>query len=325
MRNLRLLIACTAIFTLGFVANCGDDAKETNCTDQVDNDGDGVTDCADSDCDGNQACQSGCNNNNLCEPAAGENATNCPNDCGSAPVCGNGTCETGEDSTNCLQDCPVNPCNNDGDCDAGETTANCPADCSGSDECVADADVLADNGCAMGETCDLAAAVECRATGAVANYAACTASTDCGANAGCYSLDGTTFSCLPYCDIQNPPATCPGAAACAGGVENHPSLGLCLETSDECDPVDNTGCTAPDACYIVSTGASCAATTASPGQPGEACDNDSPSGCVAGSSCFMPTGGAWTCMEVCVLAGGAGCTTGSCSDVISSTTYGVCQ
>ncbi len=324
MRNLRLLVVCTAIFALGSVVSCGDDDGETNCTDQVDNDGDGYTDCADSDCDSDQACQTVCNNNNVCEPALGENATNCASDCASAPVCGDGNCDAGEDSTNCLQDCPVNPCNDDGTCDTGETAANCPNDCAGGDECLADSDVLADNGCVTGETCDVGqTGAACRATGSVADYAVCTAPTDCGASTGCLSFDGTVFNCLPYCDIQGTP-TCPGTGVCAAAVQDHPTVGICLEPSDECDPVENTGCTAPDACYIVATGASCAETTANPGDPGSPCDGGSPSGCVAGSSCFDP-GTGWTCIEVCLLSDGSGCASGTCQANISSTTYGVCQ
>jgi len=303
MRNLRLLVACTAIFAMVFAVSCGDDdAGETNCTDGLDNDGDGPIDCLDSDCASNQACQTVCNNNNLCEPALGENETNCPADCSTASYCGDNTCDADEDAT------------------------SCPADCS-SGQCVSDADVLADLGCGAGETCDLAqTGTECRLTGAVANYADCTAPTDCGANASCLSVDGgATAQCLPYCDIQTttPPAACPGAGVCAASITDHASLGLCLEQSDLCDPVLNTGCTAPDMCFLFAAGADCAAPTGTPGAVGAACDGGSPSGCVEGSSCFNTPDP--ICFEVCLLADGSGCDSGTCQDLIASPTYGVCQ
>ncbi len=58
-----------------------DDPKEVSCTDQLDNDMDGMTDCSDSDCIDSPYCQTTCNNNGLCEPAMGENSTNCFGDC----------------------------------------------------------------------------------------------------------------------------------------------------------------------------------------------------------------------------------------------------
>ena len=48
------------------------------------------------------------------------------------PSCDNdGICDAGENSTNCPQDCPVIVCDNDGICDTGEDSTNCPLDCPG--------------------------------------------------------------------------------------------------------------------------------------------------------------------------------------------------
>ena len=59
-----------------------------------------------------------------CDPQAGENQYNCPQDCNTTP-CGNGTCDPGETRNNCAVDCY---CGN-GTCDAGENANNCPTDC----------------------------------------------------------------------------------------------------------------------------------------------------------------------------------------------------
>jgi hypothetical protein len=70
-----------------------------------------------------------CNNDGVCDVAAGETNLTCPGDC---PVCNHdGTCDTafGENETNCPADCPEDPCNHDGVCGAGENTVNCPDDC----------------------------------------------------------------------------------------------------------------------------------------------------------------------------------------------------
>lgn len=80
----------------------------------------------------------GCDNNGSC--GAGENAENCPLDCGSQEVrgstCdGDGDCEAGEAVSNCASDCGAGggggTCNNSGVCDAGESVADCVADCGG--------------------------------------------------------------------------------------------------------------------------------------------------------------------------------------------------
>lgn len=307
MRNLRLLVAGAAIFALMLAISCGDDSSnptETNCTDGIDNDGDGDTDCADSDCATHSSCTT-CNFNSLCEPALGENATNC-SDCATTPVCGNDICEIGENETNCPADCAADPCNNDGVCDAGETTANCPNDCPGGGQCVADADVLADNGCGAGETCDLGqTGVACRTTGAVAYYAACTVPTDCGVTASCLSTDGVTAFCMPFCDITGTP-TCPGVGVCAATVQGHPTLGICIE-GDACDPFAMTGCGAGEGCYFLA-GGNTVCSTAGTVAIGGACllvDDCSP-----GLICVGDPG---ACAELCDAA--FTCTTGTCQGI----------
>ena len=73
---------------------------EESCGTTVDEDGDGLTDCADPDCDG------------ICR------------------TCGNMTCDPHEDCFICPGDCaPCPPVCGDFTCQASETCGNCPGDC----------------------------------------------------------------------------------------------------------------------------------------------------------------------------------------------------
>ncbi len=87
---------------------------------------------------GGDASGSVCDNNGTCGP--GENAGNCPLDCGGAgdqgSTCdGDGDCEAGEAVTNCASDCGASggggTCNNNGVCEAGESLVDCVVDCGG--------------------------------------------------------------------------------------------------------------------------------------------------------------------------------------------------
>ena len=76
--------------------------SEQTCSNLVDDDCDGLVDCDDMDCMGNQDCQSACDNDFMCE--TGEDCDNCANDCESKRTgkpsnrycCGNGTVEGSE-------------------------------------------------------------------------------------------------------------------------------------------------------------------------------------------------------------------------------------
>ncbi|WP_141326885.1 tenascin-X [Myxococcus sp. AB025B] len=67
---------------------------------------------------------------NYCDSANGESASNCPEDCVAAPVCGDGICNGSETWVTCALDCPApNPWCGDGICNGSESSASCPADC----------------------------------------------------------------------------------------------------------------------------------------------------------------------------------------------------
>lgn len=115
------------------------------CNDGIDNDCNGLVDCADPACSSSQYCLAPvCNLNGVCDSAAGETCANCSSDCCPSPICNdstcNGSCGTGcqasqdpdcssggccgdhvcnpltENWSNCLVDCPLSSCTDaDGD------------------------------------------------------------------------------------------------------------------------------------------------------------------------------------------------------------------
>ncbi|GEM_PF-520512 len=66
---------------------------------------------------------------------SGETSSSCPSDCKPDAVCGNGTCEAGESSSSCPADCGSAAVCGNGSCESGETQSNCPADCKAASAC----------------------------------------------------------------------------------------------------------------------------------------------------------------------------------------------
>lgn len=104
------------------------------CADFIDNDGDGSTDCADSECTSKPACATASTSCGDGTCAGSETVALCPADCSTVSVtnCGNGSCEAGlgETTVTCPGDCAATTCGNS-ICDSTETNLTCPADCTG--------------------------------------------------------------------------------------------------------------------------------------------------------------------------------------------------
>ena len=79
MRNVKLLVALAAAFSLIFAISCGDDDGGGGeiCNNLVDDDFDGLVDCGDSDCTNTAYCSNPCGDG-TCDVAGGENAATCP-------------------------------------------------------------------------------------------------------------------------------------------------------------------------------------------------------------------------------------------------------
>lgn len=92
----------SGIFVIPFNVAPSSALVETNCSDGLDDDCDGLNDCRDSDCTLAPSCL--CDDDGVCE--FGEDCEGCPNDCPGG-TCGNGTCDVanGEDCVSCPADC----------------------------------------------------------------------------------------------------------------------------------------------------------------------------------------------------------------------------
>ncbi|MFH1450473.1 MAG: hypothetical protein ABIF92_00640, partial [archaeon] len=116
-------------------------AGAIECSDKIDNDGDGDIDykwnkglqknTGDQGCDNaDDTDESNCGDV-ICE--GDETCSNCEADCGTCIIfCGDGTCNGAEACSDCPADCgacPVEPSCGDGTCDADENCTLCEADC----------------------------------------------------------------------------------------------------------------------------------------------------------------------------------------------------
>jgi hypothetical protein len=118
---------------------------------------------------------------------------------------------------------------------------------------------------------------------------------DCADGLACFNIGGTT--CHKICATSGTD-TCPATETCSlGNVGGLTGLTFC-QPIVTCQPLEQTGCPANQACYFGTKGAVCAP----PGskQPGEACTNANE--CVPGSNCLVV--GTGICTSFCSTADG---------------------
>jgi len=286
MKSLRILFS--VMFLMSLATACDDDKKTTKneiCNNQADDDGDGLQDCDDSDCNGNAACAANNvnNTNNLNNINNTNNVnnpeTNCVND--------------QDDDGDGLTDCSDSDCVNDAACQVASCTLetlffDSPATCDAGFQC------------SVNDTY----AATCQPDAMFAGgdfYGACGANGECPFGSICAGSSQDDLSCMPFCQAETHPG-CPESGICMYSLTDS-TLNLCA-LPDNCDPFENTGCTgAGEGCYFLPSEGTSTCVGAGDGAVGDTCQylND----CTPGLLCNG------TCAELC--DGTHTCTTGTCN------------
>ncbi len=256
-----------------------------NCTNGIDDNGNGLTDCADPECFSHSAC-------------TGTTPENCTNGI--------------DDSGNGLTDCADPECFShaacQNTCDADRIYIGSPQSCPAGSQCgmtFANPDFV----------------VECRPDSSFAGgsfYGSCGSGNACPFGSICDS----GYGCMPFCDaVNNPPQhSCPSNGLCLFSVTTttNRQIGLC-KGIDNCDPVANN-CSGK-VCVLLVQGTVCLAQTQGKtiGQTCQYADD-----CAAGLICVG------TCERACYLSSGSPCSwLEDCVQLVDGNdnpipTYGVC-
>ena len=308
MKSFRILFTVLFVMSFGMSA-CDDGGKKTTkseiCNNQIDDDGDGRTDCGDTDCADDAACattQEICNNG---QDDDGDLLVDCLDtvDCATAT-----NCQATQENCSNLQDddgdddidCNDTDCADDAACQTGTCTL---------DNIFSDSPQTCDTGyiCGVNEQYQPTCLPEANFAGGTF-YGACGANNECPKGSGCFNIDGGM--CAPYCSDTH--LDCPVGGACYYGVEGSDVLGLCGPT-DDCNPIDGTGCTtAGEGCYYVGVADQGLCSVNGTAATGETCA--SLDECVPGHICASTAQGAPAeCISLC--SGTVTCAAGTCSSI----------
>jgi hypothetical protein len=302
MKSLRILFS--VLFVMSLVTACDDGGKKKTsteiCNDDIDNDGDGYTDCFDSECNTDPACA-----------AAQEICNNGIDDDGDGAVdCADTQCATAANCQTVQENC------SNGQDDDGDGAVDCAdSDCVGNAACQTNTctenNIFYDSPqtCQTGFICGLNGQAQptCLPDANFAGgtfYGACGTEGQCPKGSGCFNIEGGM--CAPYCSDTH--STCPTGGACYYGIENSETLGLCGPT-DDCNPITGTGCAnAADGCFFVGVADAGLCDTNGTSATGAPCSAFGQ--CAAGNICAN-LGQGNQCIALCTTT----CAAGTCQSV----------
>jgi hypothetical protein len=297
---------------------CGDDdggAGETNCADNLDNDGDGRIDCQDSDCFDAPAC-GGTGENNCSDGVDNDDDgfTDClDSDCDNDPDCQGGgeiDCENSiDDDDDGFTDCEDMDCNNDPACDTtnetncsnevdddGDGLTDCDdADCANDANCQGDVEICDNNvdddndswvdcddpDCANDANCQGGGELSCQGIGICYN---CCTSGDSACYDACYNAGSTTAQGLDDAIYSCLETNCSGSDQCGSGATQE-QCNACIEANCQ-SQVDACGW-APSGTATCSELGTCLSGCAAPNMDG------------TGNASTCPTDAGLTCYDEC--------------------------
>ena len=264
-------------------------ASTEDCTNRIDDDNDGHIDCLDADCAASPACQTNAENCGNGLDDDNDTLVDCADpDCASfaacqtnAENCGNGL----DDDNDTLVDCADPDCASFAACHGGTCSIN---------------DIFFDSlqTCQTGFICGIDNQLQptCLPSSTFAGgttYGACGPNGECPKGSGCFS-DGTSSACYPFCTDAH--LGCPPGGICAYGIEGSDTLYLCAPY-DDCDVVGGSaGCNTGEGCYLVSEQGDGFCITNGTGATGTPCT--STLDCQAGNICADPGNGN-VCIKLC--------------------------
>ena len=207
----------------------------------------------------------------------------------------------------------TNNTNNNGECAPlspaiGPCDPICQTGCAATEACVAGK---------TGPTAPLASQCQPAGTGAVGD--ACNQENLCAAGLGCFTSDGTNFSCQQFCATADGEAACEGGAVCAAFDQNEQRIGICTMPTDECTQYPNDSCADGENCYLTNLGLRCIAHHPT-AMAGDSCA--SPTDCGDEQACVGGANGN-VCANMCD-PNNAMCAEGEQCAPLTGVSFGVC-
>ncbi|MCA9612154.1 MAG: hypothetical protein KC586_05290 [Myxococcales bacterium] len=180
--------------------------------------------------------------------------------------------------------------------DSGIDSGGGSSDCNVGGSC----NLLANDCTTAGEGCYLTSdGPVCAAAGTASEGEPCPSLNDCREGLGCFRTADGPATCRRLCCRSSGGAECPLGDLCLGFTDAPGNLGFC-RTPSSCNPIEQTGCDAGEACVVIAGDGSVDCLTGVTGsltQGGDCMPDDAR--CAAGFICLGPMAGPNFCARFC--------------------------
>jgi len=135
---------------------------------------------------------------------------------------------------------------------------------------------------------------------------------DCGDGLACFKLQedkSTSSTCRRFCPTSGTDHACPTGSVCRISYSTLGGYGFC---GSSCKPLEQSGCSDVQACYLTSIGALCGGKGST--KIGDGCTGSTPNECEPGSTCVTGLSNGNKCLAFCAMGGGSpSCSSGTCT------------